>query len=183
MTSADSARTKALADAVTEIERHAAEGGWDAPVSVYSLVRTADLLTANPQLADEVPGGAAEDPQHLTSIAQEGLPEADELEDSWRSWRGRILWTAQRWWSSGSCCRRRPRSRCPPMSRQPWSTRRTIPSVTTCGSRWACCAPGSPGVHCGPSRTTVPMPWAEGRRRYPAWSRPSPLPSSRSRRF
>src|SRR5699024_233539 len=81
MTSADSARTKALADAVTEIERHAAEGGWDAPVSVYSLVRTADLLTANPQLADEVPSGAAEEPQHLTCIAEGGLPEADGVEE------------------------------------------------------------------------------------------------------
>ena len=81
MTSADPARTKALADAVTQIERHAAEGGWDAPVSVYSLVRTADLLNANPQLADEVDDGATEDPHHLTSIAQEGLPEAEELEE------------------------------------------------------------------------------------------------------
>lgn len=81
MTSADPARTRALAAAVTEIERHVAEDGWDAPVSVYSLVRTADLLSENPQLAEELPDGATGDPEHLTSIVQEGLPEAEELEE------------------------------------------------------------------------------------------------------
>lgn len=81
MTPADDARTRALADAVTEIERYASEAGWDSPVSVYSLVRTAELLAANPQLAASLPEGASDDPEHLTSITQEGLPEAEELED------------------------------------------------------------------------------------------------------
>lgn len=81
MTSTESARTRALADAVTEIERHAAAAGWDSPVAVYSLVRTADLVAANPQLAHDLPDGAAAEAEHLTSIEQEGLPEADELED------------------------------------------------------------------------------------------------------
>ena len=40
----DDNRTQALAAAVTELERHAASGGWDAPVGVYALVRTRSAL-------------------------------------------------------------------------------------------------------------------------------------------
>jgi len=81
----DERRPRALAAAVTELERHAARGGWDAPVGVYALVRTATALQENPalagQLGPEVIAAAEADPEHLTSIEQDGLPESADLEE------------------------------------------------------------------------------------------------------
>ncbi|ROR72044.1 hypothetical protein EDD31_0390 [Bogoriella caseilytica] len=80
-------RLLALRDAVREIERHAADRGWDGEVtaSVFALVRTTDALSATPDLAGELPetalAEAASDPEHLTSIEQDGLPEATTLEE------------------------------------------------------------------------------------------------------
>lgn len=74
----------ALAAAVVEIERHVATGGWDGPVRVFALVRTVDALDAEPALAGQLPPevlvAATADPEHLTSVEQEGLPAADDLE-------------------------------------------------------------------------------------------------------
>ncbi|MCG2799263.1 MAG: PPA1309 family protein [Cellulomonas sp.] len=74
----------ALADAVREVERHVAAAGWDAPVRVFALVRTMAALEAEPGLADQldhaVLEGARHQPWHLTSVEQEGLPSADDLE-------------------------------------------------------------------------------------------------------
>jgi hypothetical protein len=74
-----------LAEAVREIERHVATGGWDGPVRVFALVRTAEALQTEPTLADQLPPHvlaiAAHDPRHLTSIEQEGLPPAGDLEE------------------------------------------------------------------------------------------------------
>lgn len=74
----------ALAAAVVEIEKHVATGGWDGPVRVFALIRTADALDAEPSLADRLPPevlvAATADPDHLTSVEQEGLPAADDLE-------------------------------------------------------------------------------------------------------
>ncbi|KSW29755.1 PPA1309 family protein [Cellulomonas sp. B6] len=76
--------TRALADAVREIEHHVAGAGWDAPVRVFALVRTQAALAAEPglaqQLASEVLAAAQADDQHLTSIEQEGVPAAQDLE-------------------------------------------------------------------------------------------------------
>lgn len=75
----------ALAATVTELERHAATAGWDAPVGIYALVRTATALQDNPGLASElgaqVLADAEADPEHLTSIEQDGLPESENLEE------------------------------------------------------------------------------------------------------
>ena len=75
---------RALADAVREVEHHVAAAGWDAPVRVFALVRTQAALAAEPGLADqlapEVLAAALADDQHLTSVEQEGLPSADDLE-------------------------------------------------------------------------------------------------------
>jgi hypothetical protein len=75
----------ALAGAVREIERHVAAAGWDAPVRVFALVRTGPALDASPELADQLPAdvvdAARTDPTHLTSIEQEGLPAAADLEE------------------------------------------------------------------------------------------------------
>ena len=77
--------THALDLSVREIERYVAAGGWDGPVRVFALVRTADALAAQPGLASrlepEVLQAAREDPFHLTSVEQEGLPGADHLEE------------------------------------------------------------------------------------------------------
>ncbi len=74
----------ALDLAVREIERHVAAGGWDGPVRVFALVRTAEALAAQPGLAEqlepEIVAAARQDPHHLTSIEQEGLPDAGDLE-------------------------------------------------------------------------------------------------------
>lgn len=80
-----SPRQRALATAVTDIERHVADLGWDAPVMVLALVRTAAALDASPDLAQELPAeavaAAEEDDEHLTSIEQDGLPQAETLEE------------------------------------------------------------------------------------------------------
>lgn len=75
---------RALADAVVEIERHVATGGWDGPVRVFALVRTQAALDVEPALAGQLPAdvlaAAAASPDHLTSIEQEGLPPSEDLE-------------------------------------------------------------------------------------------------------
>jgi hypothetical protein len=80
----DQARGEALRLAVIDIERHVARGGWDAPTAVFALVRTADALVRTPELADQLPADALAlaqtNPDHLTSIEQEGLPAAADLE-------------------------------------------------------------------------------------------------------
>src|SRR5690606_23623196 len=83
--STPSPRQRALRGAVLDIERHVSSLGWDSPVLVFSLVRTADALAANPALVSELPDGAAQsaevDPEHLLSVEQDGLPQADTIEE------------------------------------------------------------------------------------------------------
>lgn len=63
----------ALAAALLEIERHVGHGGWDQPARLFALVPTAELLAAEPSLAeqinnpDDLPEGA------LSSIEQDGF--------------------------------------------------------------------------------------------------------------
>ncbi|MGM0384885.1 MAG: PPA1309 family protein [Actinomycetota bacterium] len=80
-TSQDSRR--ALATAVLEIERHAATSGWDGPVLVFALVRTAQAVRHEPAFAAHLPdpARATADPHHLTAIEQESLPRAETLEE------------------------------------------------------------------------------------------------------
>lgn len=79
------APTRSLADAVHEIERHVASGGWDGPVRVFALVHTAAALATEPSLAAQLPAevvaAARADEHHLTSVEQEGLPPSDDLEE------------------------------------------------------------------------------------------------------
>jgi hypothetical protein len=65
----------ALAAAVLEIERHAAESGWDQPARLFALVDTSRLVDREPQLAGSV--GDAE----LTPVEQDGLATGRPLED------------------------------------------------------------------------------------------------------
>ncbi|MFP5347831.1 MAG: PPA1309 family protein [Actinomycetes bacterium] len=74
-----------LERAVLELERHVARGGWDAPVRVFALVRTAAALDRDPALRDELPldllASADADPDHITSVEQEDLPQAGSVEE------------------------------------------------------------------------------------------------------
>lgn len=75
---------QALGRAVRELERHVARGGWDAPVRVFALIRTAEAISRDPWLAEQLPAdlvaSASTDPTHITSVEQEDLPEADGLD-------------------------------------------------------------------------------------------------------
>lgn len=74
----------ALASEILSLEQYVAAGGWDAPIRVFALVRTADALAETPTLAGEIPPEAVrlaeDDPHALLAIEQEGLPEAPDLE-------------------------------------------------------------------------------------------------------
>lgn len=85
-------RDQAVARLVIELERHVATGGWDAPVRVFALVRTASALDRDPSLAERLPAdvvtAATADPEHLTAVEQEGLPAVDSLQEL----LGRLAW-------------------------------------------------------------------------------------------
>ena len=53
-TSPDTSPDEGLATAVLEIERHAAEAGWDQPARLFALVETAGLVAREPHLADNL---------------------------------------------------------------------------------------------------------------------------------
>lgn len=77
--------TRALDLALREVERHVADAGWDGPVRVFALVRTAQAVADEPGLAGQLPPetlvAARLDPHHLTAVEQDELPAADSLED------------------------------------------------------------------------------------------------------
>ena len=79
-----SPRSRALARAVAETEIHVAAFGWDQPVRVFALARTAETLRTDPDLAEFLDASAVEeartDPELLTVVEQEGLPAAADLE-------------------------------------------------------------------------------------------------------
>ncbi|GAB3284938.1 PPA1309 family protein [Parasphingorhabdus pacifica] len=75
----------ALPQATREIEEFIATAGWDQPVQVFALVDTAELLTADPNLAEQLDADAP-----LTPIAQESLP-SDDLSEA----LARIAWPEQ----------------------------------------------------------------------------------------
>lgn len=69
-----------LARAVAEIERHVADDGWDQAPRLFALAPTADLLSREPALVDQLGlGGQEPAPDQLTPIEQE-LP-LRQLED------------------------------------------------------------------------------------------------------
>lgn len=82
----------AIRRVVVELERHAAAAGWDGPVRMFALVRTADALGRDPELAGRLPAdviaAARVDRDHLTAVEQDGLPAADSLHEL----LGRIAW-------------------------------------------------------------------------------------------
>jgi hypothetical protein len=77
-----------LQDVVVELERHADAGGWDQPPALYALVDTAELLMAEPGLADQVGLSATEvAPGSITPVEQEAIGDGP-LDDT----LARIAW-------------------------------------------------------------------------------------------
>lgn len=64
----------ALPDAAREVEEFVAGAGWDQPPQLFALVRTSELLAAEPGMTDRLDASAP-----LTPVAQEPLPD-DELD-------------------------------------------------------------------------------------------------------
>jgi hypothetical protein len=87
VTSPDSsfARQQALLRLVRELEQHVSGAGWDGPVRLFALIRTADALDRDPSLAATLPAdvvrSARDDAEHLTAVEQEELPAADTVEE------------------------------------------------------------------------------------------------------
>jgi hypothetical protein len=81
-----------LTQVVIEIERHAAQAGWEQPARLYALVDTADLLSREPQLAGKLGMDAASvGPAALTPVEQEALPADQGLDEVLAG----IAWPAQ----------------------------------------------------------------------------------------
>ncbi|GAB3487441.1 PPA1309 family protein [Nocardiopsis coralliicola] len=74
--------TYLIRDAVMDLERHAAEQGWDQAPRVYALVPTAELARAEPALASMLGLSAEADPAELTPVEQEPLPDGVPLEEA-----------------------------------------------------------------------------------------------------
>ncbi|APU13058.1 MULTISPECIES: PPA1309 family protein [Actinoalloteichus] len=61
-----------LPAAAREVEDFVSTGGWDQPTQLFALVRTEELLSREPGLADRIDSAAS-----LTPIAQDELPDGD----------------------------------------------------------------------------------------------------------
>lgn len=77
----------ALTAALMEIERHVSRLGWDQPARLFALVRTADLVRAEPHLAEPL------DAEHrpadaFSSIEQDTWNGGEDVADA----LGRIMW-------------------------------------------------------------------------------------------
>lgn len=70
---------QSLQRAVREVEEHVARYGWDSPVRLFALVRTADAVQREPELAaqltEEDAAALAEDPDALLLVEQDELDE------------------------------------------------------------------------------------------------------------
>jgi hypothetical protein len=70
---------------VRELEQHVSSGGWDGPIRLFALIRTADALRRDDTLAGQLPPdvvqAARADEEHLTAVEQEDLPKGESIED------------------------------------------------------------------------------------------------------
>lgn len=80
-----------LENVVLDLERHAAEAGWDTPPRLYALVEAAELRRDEPALADEL--GISPDADSIAALEQPPLPGSDAapIEDL----LGTIVWPAR----------------------------------------------------------------------------------------
>ena len=67
---------EALMAALVEVERHVGRLGWDQPARLFALVRTADLIAAEPHLAEHLAVGS---PDGFSSVEQEQFHAGDDL--------------------------------------------------------------------------------------------------------
>lgn len=69
---------ESLVAALLEVERHVGHGGWDQPARLFALVSTADLVAAEPALAEQLrrPGLDAD---ALSSIEQDEFHSGSDL--------------------------------------------------------------------------------------------------------
>lgn len=69
-----------LEEVVLDLERHAVEGGWDAPPRLYALVEAAELRLQEPVLAEQLE--LADGVDTIAALEQGELPEADSIEET-----------------------------------------------------------------------------------------------------
>lgn len=81
-TNGETNNTKALATALADVDQHLAAAGWDQPTRLYALVKTADLLRAEPELAERLDLADGSSLDTFTSVEQEAPP-ADAALDEW----------------------------------------------------------------------------------------------------
>lgn len=79
--------SETLVAALVEIERHVGRLGWDQPARLFALVPTAELLAAEPGLAEHLAGAPADG---FSSIEQEEFRPGTDLAEA----LGRIAWPA-----------------------------------------------------------------------------------------
>ncbi len=160
------ALTSPLGQAVVEIERHVSESGWDQPAQLFALVRTTELLGAEPRLADELGADAVR--QELTPVAQDGLPPGADS-DGLAGALARIEWP-----DAVSGCAIAVERVVLPSEAEPemMRTRSRPPPGTRDGTRYgwwpAYCATATGSVRSGSGRTTRMTRCSPG----PTWSRP-----------
>ena len=72
--------SRALVEVVLELEQYAADQGWDQAPRLFALVRTAELLDREPQLAALLGLEAPATSPEFTSLEQTDLPPYETLE-------------------------------------------------------------------------------------------------------
>lgn len=97
----------ALVAGLLEIERHVSGLGWDQPARLFALVPTAELIEAEPQLAEHLSGGAVPTADHLSAVEQEGFSGGAELGEalariSWPSTVAGVALSLERFFLPGS---------------------------------------------------------------------------------
>lgn len=75
----------ALVAALVEVERHVGRLGWDQPARLFALVRTQELIAAEPGLAEHLSAGAQDG---FSSIEQDDFRPGTDLADA----LARIAW-------------------------------------------------------------------------------------------
>ena len=68
-----------LEQTVRDVDRHVAEAGWDQPTRLFAVAETATLREREPSLATRLSAGPEDQP--LTTIEQDGLPAAEDLDE------------------------------------------------------------------------------------------------------
>lgn len=70
------AATESLIAALADVERYVTGAGWDQPARLFALVNTAELIAAEPRLADQLTANAAD---ALSAIEQEQFHDGEDL--------------------------------------------------------------------------------------------------------